>query len=65
MNNYQRYLQADFGCTFAEYLGIDVPRYEHRAWERPPMWRMASDRATGRWGPTKKEAKASYKAKLK
>jgi hypothetical protein len=65
---YQEYLDSDCGLTFAEWMGIEVPRleYDYRGnfrYIKPvrgyTMW------VHGEWKPTKKEAKASYKNALK
>jgi hypothetical protein len=65
---YQEYLNSDCGLTFAEWLGIEVPRleYDYRGnyrYSRP--MRDYSGFVYGEWKPTKKEAKASYKTALK
>ena len=74
---YEGYQDADTGYDFADYLGINLPRYEWRSSRGRPgrfEYRMARpDRryawgdwggVTGDWAPTKKAAKASYKAAL-
>lgn len=73
-NNYREYLDADYGHSFSEWLGINKPEYEVRgAWgkyeyrmfrrNRPYTW-GAWGAVSGDWKPTKKEAKASYKNAL-
>lgn len=58
--NYQKYLHDDFGCNFAEWLGIEVPRREFSCGKV----RLVTSKATGEFAPTLKEAKASYKQAL-
>lgn len=73
---YDEYLDADYGHSFAEWLCIDPPEVETRTdWStRKTEYRMVRNRygisrrsstVVGEWKPTKKEAKASYKAALK
>lgn len=57
---YQEYRAADLGCTFAEWLGVEVPRREYQG----RQLRLVSSKATGGWGGTLKEAKALYKQAL-
>lgn len=69
--NYDDYQHSESSLTFAEWLGIEVPRVEwnyswgsecrHRYVRRD--WQYRIDVA-GEWEPTKKAAKASYKAAL-
>jgi hypothetical protein len=69
---YGQYLDADYGHSFAEWLGINVPRVEwnHQwGWEAKYRyvrldWQYRTDVA-GEWKSTKKEAKASYKEALR
>ncbi|AOZ06794.1 hypothetical protein [Cupriavidus malaysiensis] len=76
---YEEYLDAD-GCagdSFGEFLcGIRLPEFETRwhrdygTWKEHYQYRMFRRDGYGRevqgdWAPTKKEAKASYKAALK
>lgn len=74
---YEEYLHAD-GCagdSFGEFLcGTRLPEYEdrgrwpyeYRMYRRAPGAYTSYDRdVQGDWAPTKKEAKASYKAALK
>ena len=62
---YEEYLAADYGHSFAEWLGIDVPKIEYGSWyPNDGKFRMVSRRAAGEWCNTQKEAKASYKNKL-
>ena len=72
---YEEYLHADTGYGFAEFLGINKPkyetrlkpglpfRYEHRMYRLERGYYHFTDVA-GEWKPTKKEAKASYKEAL-
>lgn len=63
---YQQFMDDDFGHSFAEWLGIEVPKYEWRDYfTRERAVRMVSPRATGEWKSTQKDAKASYKLALK
>ncbi|KAB8307617.1 hypothetical protein EH227_16660 [Rouxiella chamberiensis] len=62
---YQEYLAADYGHSFAEWLGIDVPKIEYGSWyPNDGKFRMVSHRAAGEWSDTQKAAKASYKRAL-
>lgn len=71
--NYRDYLNADSGFCFAEWMNINKPFYEDRFTGNQWQWRMRRrDRpytewgaVSGDWAPTKKEAKASYKAALR
>jgi hypothetical protein len=72
---YGEYCRADCFDTFAQFLGINKPKYEHRRSAegrfeyrmfRPDLdtpWSYLPDVA-GEWAGTKKEAKASYKHAL-
>ncbi|MCT4701192.1 hypothetical protein MUA02_04465 [Enterobacteriaceae bacterium H20N1] len=71
---YGEYLHADYGHSFAEWLGINLPefeyretgfltgKYEYRMLRR--CWDYSTDIA-GDWCETKKVAKASYKEALR
>ncbi|VEB97386.1 Uncharacterised protein [Cedecea lapagei] len=72
---YGEYLHADYGHSFAEWLGIELPVYEDREVDRY-KWEYRMVRRSrcywdsyydicGEWKPTKKAAKASYKEALK
>ena len=62
---YDDYLRSEVCESFAEWLGIDVPKVEYGSWyPNSGKIRMTSSRATGAWCTTKKEAKASYKQAL-
>lgn len=62
---YEEYLAADYGHSFAEWLGIDVPKIEYGSWyPNDGKFRMVSHRAAGEWCDTQKTAKASYKRAL-
>lgn len=65
-SKYQEYLRADTGCSFAEWLGIEVPRREYQGnrYSADHRIRLVSTKATGEWGATLKEAKALYKKAL-
>lgn len=65
-SKYQQYLRADMGCSFAEWLGIEVPRREYEGYRHSTdrRVRLVSSKATGEWGATLKEAKALYKTAL-
>lgn len=68
---YDEYLRSEYSESFAEYLGINRPEYEqsyrHSGYEIRMYRRGYGNRPwiRGEWAPTKKEAKASYKAALK
>lgn len=69
-SNYQKFLDDDYGHSFAEWLGIEVPRRERKnyVWSSDPQYgwvRLRTSRDTGEYCKTLKEAKASYKAALK
>lgn len=79
-SNYREFINADCGHSFAEFLGINKPsvetrrvtgagkwgyKYEYRMCRIPPYWREDINAVYGEWAPTKKTAKASYKAALK
>jgi len=62
---YDDYLRSEVCESFAEWLGIDVPKVEYGSWiPNSGKIRMTSSRATGAWCSTKKNAKASYKQAL-
>lgn len=71
LTKYGEYLDADTGHSFADFLGINPPRLETDFPLRGPTlyryarcdWRYKVD-VVGEWKPTKKEAKATYKAAL-
>lgn len=73
-SNYDDYLDADCGHSFADWLNINRPLYEHRCvhgkWEcrmyrRNRLYTWGEWGAvSGEWKPTKKEAKSSYKDAL-
>ncbi|MDO8728642.1 MAG: hypothetical protein Q7K26_01975 [bacterium] len=68
-SRYEEFLDSDCGYSFAEWLGIDVPRREYSRgryqipYSHSPrdMVRLTSERGTGEWATTLKEAKANYK----
>ncbi|WP_145538472.1 hypothetical protein [Yersinia alsatica] len=65
-SRYDDYLDSETCQSFAEWLGIDVPEVEYGSWyPNQGKFRMVSRRATGEWRDTHKDAKASYKDKLK
>ncbi len=62
---YMEYLDSDTGYNFAEYLGIQAPKREY---DRKGNYRFVSTKyygVRGEYKPTVKEAKISYKEKLK
>lgn len=76
-SRYDEFLDADYGHSFAEWLGIELPELEHAGWHargpkdhyrytRPEFTRgdRWSPLITGEWKPTMKEAKSSYKLAL-
>lgn len=76
MSTYGDFLHADTGHSFADYLNINLPKYEYGGmWnaEKVRMIRKTDTRARiaaqyeiiGEWCDTKREAKASYKAAMK
>lgn len=73
---FEEYIHADCFDSFAEFLGIRKPKHEARGDWRRREYRMYRERCSdgyydmwrdvqGDWAPTKKAAKASYKAALK
>lgn len=68
-SRYDQFLDADCGLTFAEWLGIEVPKREYsgaHAYLTPyNTVRYKSSRGVGEWCKTAKEAKASYKQAIK
>lgn len=58
---YRDFLRSDCGNTFAEYLGIKVPEIEYKE----NKCRFRRKNIIGDWCLTKKDAKESYKIKLK
>lgn len=73
-NRYDAFLHADSGESFGDFLcGDRLPKFEARevrgsfiSWRRSWEYRMyrRHREVQGEWMPTKKEAKASYKAAL-
>lgn len=72
---YDEYLHSEVCESFGEWLGIELPVYEHREtgrykWEYRMVrrgrchWDSYCD-VRGEWSPTKKAAKASYKEALR
>ena len=61
-SNYARFLRADFGCDFHEYLGIEMPVMEVNIFGL--KFRMRSPRERGEWCNTRQAAKASYKVDM-
>lgn len=64
-NTYMEYLDAEVCESFPEYIGIQLPEFEY---DRFRGVRLVSTKYHNVWGDyklTKKEAKVSYKEKLK
>lgn len=65
-SKYEQYLDSDADYSFADFLGIEVPRREYSYDRRTPNhFRLVSSRATGEYALTLKDAKASYKEALR
>jgi hypothetical protein len=64
MRRYADFINADSGLTFAEYLGIEVPRLEVETRRGEFRYRYRTSKATGEWARLKGTAKANYKAAL-
>lgn len=74
-SKWEDYLDADYGHSFAEWLGIERPRVEchhpygrkpeYRVYRSPRDWLGETMPVRGEWKPTKKEAKANYKEALR
>lgn len=68
-SRYQEYRSSECCETFAEWLGIEVPKREYSRrynWHEPENCvRLTSSLGTGEWAKTLKEAKVSYKAAIK
>lgn len=60
--NYADFLHADYGHSFAEWLGCKRVLEMHSHWSKWD-YRYTSPTVKGEWCPTKKEALASYRAK--
>jgi hypothetical protein len=69
--NYADFLHADYGHSFAEWLGIEVPEIEYhpRNWKLVRMVSRKNKYKGDYWNlpyfSTKKEAKADYKQRQK
>lgn len=66
-SRYEQYLESECCESFAEWLGIEVPKreYNHYSWGAcQGFMRLKSARATGEYCKTLKDAKISYKAAL-
>ena len=71
-SKYEDYRRSESSSSFAEWMGIDVPRVDvdHRSGHQT-LYRYRRDslfsweNVTGEWKSTKKEAKASYKEALR
>lgn len=71
--NFDRYKDEEWDCEFHEFLNINLPDFETRGrWPKYEYRMYRRDRTgysyrdvEGEWAPTKKAAKASYKAALK
>ncbi len=65
IGRYRDFINADYGHSFAEWLGFDAPKYEfHYSDAGEATYRMVSSRARGEFKRTKGAAKASYKIAL-
>jgi len=66
-SRYEQFLDDDYGHSFAEWLGIEVPKLEcgDYWYETKGQVRYKSSRAIGAWAATQKQAKANYKEALK
>ena len=63
MGRYQDYLRADCGLTFAEYLGIEIPKMAYSSYYG---WRCYSYRGDSGIGhATQKAAKCAYRKNVK
>lgn len=62
-SRYDDYLHAEVCESFAEWLGIDIPKREYS--DSFSRVRLKSSKATGEYCKTLKDAKTSYKAALK
>lgn len=77
LTRYDEYLHSEVCESFGEWLGIQMPEYEYRAvdrfrgkyeyrmYRRSRIYWDSSVDVKGDWCPTKKAAKASYKAALR
>lgn len=65
--NYQDYLDADYGHSFHEWLGIDPPtvQYDYGKYRMYRIGNACRPSIYGEWSDTKKAAKASYKLALR
>lgn len=62
---YRDYWHSESSLSFAEWLGIDVPKREYGYhWDNRDKVRLRSNRACGEFCKTVKDAKASYKQAL-
>jgi hypothetical protein len=63
---YEKYVRADSGLTFAQYLGINNPvtQCANGQYRVVRVGRTLDVDVAGEWSTTKKEAKASYKKAL-
>lgn len=69
-SKFDEYYESESTLTFAEWLGIEVPRREYNYYAsigdpKRNFVRLTSRKATGEWCKSLKEAKASYKAALR
>lgn len=65
IGRYRDFINADYGHSFAEWLGFDAPKYEvNYNMDGFCEFRMVSSRARGEFKRTKSAAKASYKIAL-
>lgn len=63
---YGGWMNEDYGMSFMEYLGVQVPKREYkRQTGGPTLYRFVKGSLVGDWHLTLKAAKASYKALIK
>lgn len=62
---YQDFLHADCGLTFAEYNGIKLPKFEYNSQYLVRMVSTKYEDVKGDWCELKRDAKSSYKIALK
>ena len=70
LTKYDEFLDADYGHSFADWLGITLPKVEYSyrlgyRYERFKYGNGWTETVLGEWKPTKAEARASYKEALR